>query len=112
VCLVVPLIVIPTAISTAISEWSDRAFEVERLNVAENRPEVENALARTADYYAQRGVEGQEQLQMSSTVLGGFVKTEAAAEGIQRGLQLLSLGIGGIGLLVTGLLVWPGPRSK
>jgi MFS transporter, DHA2 family, multidrug resistance protein len=112
VCLVVPLIVIPTAISTAISEWSDRAFEVERLNVAENRPEVENALARTADYYAQRGVEGQEQLQMSSTVLGGFVKTEAAAEGIQRGLQLLSLGIGGIGLVVTGLLVWPRPRSK
>jgi DHA2 family multidrug resistance protein len=107
VCLIVPLIVIPTVTSTAISEWTDRAFEVERLNVRENRPEVQEALVRTADYYHQRGVEGSEQLQMSSTVLGGVVKTEAAAQGIQRGLQLLSLAIGGIGLLVTGLLVWP-----
>jgi hypothetical protein len=41
------------------------------------------------------------------TVLGGFVKTRSAAEGIQRGLQRLSLSIGGIGLLVTALLVWP-----
>ncbi len=81
VCLIVPLIVIPTVTSTAISEWTDRAFEVERLNVRENRPEVPEALARTADYYRQRGVEGSEQLQMSSFVLGGFVKTEAAAAG-------------------------------
>lgn len=111
VCLVVPLIVIPTATSTAISEWTDRAFEVERLNVRENRPEVQEGFARTADYYRQRGVEGAEATQMSATVVGGFVKTEAAAEGIQRGLQLLSLGIGSIGLVVTVLLVWP-PRSK
>jgi MFS transporter, DHA2 family, multidrug resistance protein len=107
VCLIVPLIVIPTMTSTAVSAWTDRAFDAERLNVQENRPEVQQALGRTADYYRQRGVEGPEQLQMSSTVLGGIVKTEATAEGIQRGLQLLSLGIGGIGLVVTGLLVWP-----
>jgi MFS transporter, DHA2 family, multidrug resistance protein len=107
VCLIVPLIVVPTATSTAISEWSDRAFEVERLNVRENRPEVQNALTRAADYYGQRGVEGPEQLQMSSTVLGGFVKTEAVSEGIQRGLQLLSIFVGTIGLLVTGLLALP-----
>jgi hypothetical protein len=107
VFLIVPLIVIPTATSTAISEWTDRAFDAERLNVRENRPEVQDSLTRTVDYYRQRGVEGAEQLQMSSTVLGGFVKTESVAEGIQRGLQLLSLAIGGIGLLVTGLLVWP-----
>ena len=111
VFLIVPLIVIPTATSTAISEWTDRAFDAERLNVRENRPEVQDSLARTVDYYRQRGVEGAEQLQMSSTVLGGFVKTEAVAEGIQRGLQLLSLAIGGIGLLVTGLLVWPRKRA-
>ena len=75
----------------AVSEWTDRAFDVERLNVRENRPEVQRALARTADYYSQRGVESPELAQMSSTVLGGYVKTEAASEGIQRGLQLLSL---------------------
>jgi MFS transporter, DHA2 family, multidrug resistance protein len=111
VCLIVPLIVIPTATSTAISEWTDRAFEVERVNVRENRPAVQGALARTADYYSQRGVEGPELKQMSSTVVGGFVKLEAVSEGIQRGLQLLSLCIGGIGLVVTGLLAWPS-RSK
>jgi hypothetical protein len=105
--LIVPLIVIPTMTSTAVSAWTDRAFDAERLNVQENRPEVQQALGRTADYYRQRGVEGPEQLQMSSTVLGGFVKTEATSEGIQRGLQLLSLGIGGIGLVVTWLLIWP-----
>jgi MFS family permease len=111
VCLIVPLIVVPTATSTAVSEWTDRAFDAERLNVRENSPEVQGALARTADYYSQRGVEGPELAQMSSTVLGGYVKSEATAEGIQRGLQLLSLGIGGIGLLVTGLLVWPRKRT-
>ncbi len=107
VALLIPIIVIPTATSTAISEWTDRAFEIERLNVRENAPEVQEALLRTADYYRQHGVEGSAQLQMSSTVLVAFVKTEAAAQGIQRGLQLLSLAIGSIGLVVTGLLVWP-----
>jgi hypothetical protein len=68
-------------------------------------------LVRTADYYRQRGVEGPEQLQMSSTVLGGFAKTEAVAEGIQRGLQLLSLVVGSAGLLVTGLLALPHRRE-
>ena len=58
---------------------------------------MQGALARTADYYRQRGVEGPELTQMTSTVVGGFVKTEAVAEGIQRGLQFLSLGVGGIG---------------
>ncbi len=107
VFLIVPLIIIPTATSTAISEWTDRAFDAERVNVRENSPEAQDSFARTADYYRQHGVEGAEQLQMSATVVGGFVKTEAVAEGIQRGLQLLSLAIGGIGLLVTGLLAWP-----
>ena len=58
VCLIVPLIVIPTATSMAVSEWTDRAFDVERLNVRENSPEVQRALARTADYYSQRGSRG------------------------------------------------------
>jgi MFS family permease len=107
VCLLVPLIVVPTVTSTAVSAWTDRAVEAERLNIAENRPEVQESSARVADYYQQRGVEGPELKQATSTVLGAFVKTTAAAMGIQRGLQLLSLVVGGIGLLVTGLLVWP-----
>jgi hypothetical protein len=44
---------------------------------------------------------------MTSTSLGGFVKTEAVAYGIQSGLRFLSLIVGGVGLLVTALLVFP-----
>ena len=42
---------------------------------------------------------------MTSTVLGGFVKVEAVAHGIQSGLRFLSLMVGAIGLLVTALLM-------
>jgi DHA2 family multidrug resistance protein len=107
VALIVPIIVVPTLTSTTVSAWSDRALDAERLNLSQNRPEVQNSAARVADYYQQRGVEGPELSQMTSTVLGAFAKTEATGMGIQRGLQFLSLVVGGIGVLVTGLLVWP-----
>ena len=42
---------------------------------------------------------------MTSMVLGGFVRSEAVAQGIQRGLQFLSLLIAGIGLPVVLLLL-------
>ena len=77
------------------------------MNLSENRPEVQESSARVADYYRQRGVEGPELSQMSGTVLGAFAKLEAVAMAIQRGLQFLSLVVVGLGLLVTGLLVWP-----
>ena len=74
------------------------------MNLRENRPEMQEASARVADYYRQRGVAGPELSQRTSTVLGGFVKTESVAHGIQSGLRFLSLMVGGIGLLVTALL--------
>jgi hypothetical protein len=104
VFLIVPIVVIPTLTSTIVSAWSDRAFDSERLNVRQNRPEVEAASARIADYYQQRGVSGSDLSQLTSTVLGGFVKAEAVSQGIQSGLRFLSLTVGGIGLLVTALL--------
>jgi len=48
---------------------------------------------------------------MASTVLGGFVRAEAVAHGIQSGLRFLSLMVGGIGLLVTALLARSGAAS-
>jgi MFS family permease len=108
VFLVVPLVIIPSITSTIVSAWTDRAVDAERLNLARNRPEVEESSARVADYYRQRGVDGPELSQMASTVLGAFVKTEAVAEGIQRGLRILSLIVGGIGLVVSALLFLPG----
>src|SRR5262249_24441062 len=89
VFLFVPLIVVPTMTSTIVSAWSDRAADAERLNLAQNRPEVEIASARISDYYHQRGVSGPELSQLTSTVLGGFVKIESVARGIQSGLRFL-----------------------
>jgi hypothetical protein len=45
---------------------------------------------------------------MASTVLGGFVRIEAVAHGIQSGLRFLSLIVGGLGLIVTALLATGG----
>ncbi len=104
ITLIVPFVIIPPLTSTVIAAWSDRAIDVERMNVRENRPEVQEASARIADHYHQHGVEGSDLAQMTSTVWGGFVQTEAAAQGIQRGLRFLSLVVGGSGLLVVALL--------
>jgi MFS family permease len=104
VFLIVPIVVIPTMTSTIVSAWTDRALDAERLNLRQNSPEVEESSTRVVDYYRQRGVGGAELSSMTSTVLGGFVKTEAVAHGIQSGLRFLTLIVGGIGLLVTTLL--------
>ena len=102
------MVIVPTMTSTVVSEWADRAADAQRMNLRQNRPEVEESSARVADYYRQRGVSGPELSQMTSTVLGGFVKTEAVAHGIQSGLRFLSLIVGGCGLLVTALLALTG----
>ena len=108
VFLIVPIVVVPTMTSTVVSAWADRAADAQRMNVRENRPEVQESSARVADYYRQRGVGGPELAQMTATVLGGSVKSEAVAHGIQSGLRFLSLVVGGVGLLVTTLLFLPG----
>jgi MFS family permease len=104
VFLIVPIVVVPTMTSTIVSAWTDRAADAQRMNIRENRPEVQESSARVADYYHERGVSGPELSQKTATVLGGFVKTEAAAHGIQSGLRFLSLIVGGLGLMVTILL--------
>jgi hypothetical protein len=112
VFLIVPMVVVPTMTGTVVSAWADRALDAQRLNVRENRPEVQETSARVADYYRQRGVEGPELSQRTSAVLGGFARAEAVAHGIQSGLRFLSLIVGGIGLLVTALLVRSGPARR
>jgi MFS family permease len=104
VFLIVPIVVVPTMTSTIVSAWTDRAADAQRMNLRENRPEVQESAARVADYYRQRGVAGPELSHMASTVLGGSVKAEAVAHGIQSGLRFLSLIVGGVGFLVTALL--------
>ena len=104
VFLVVPIVVVPTTTSTIVSAWIDRAADAERLNLQDNRPEVQESAARIADYYRQRGVENSDLGSMTAAVLAGSVKEEAGSQGIQVGLRFLSLIVGGMGLLITALL--------
>jgi len=109
--LVVPMVVVPTMTSTIVSAWTDRAADAQRMNLRQNSPEVQESSARIADYYRQRSVSGPELSQATATVLGGFVKMEAVAHGIQSGLRFMSLTIGGLGLVVTTLLFLPGKKG-
>src|SRR5207249_8852158 len=100
VFLIVPIVVVPTMTSTIVSAWADRAADAQRMNLRENRPEIQEASAKVADYYRQRGVGGPEFSQKTSTVLGSSVKADAVAHGIRSGLRFLSLFVGSFGLLV------------
>jgi hypothetical protein len=90
---------------TVVKVWTDRAEDSERLNISENRPEVEAAQSRVADYYRQHGVDGPELAQLTGRVLGGFVTFESASHGISSGLRFLSIVFGLLGALVTALLI-------
>ncbi|MFL6544700.1 MAG: hypothetical protein ACJ8LM_05885, partial [Candidatus Udaeobacter sp.] len=79
--------------------------DAQRMNLQENRPEVESASLRIAEYYVQRGVEPFDAKSLTAAVLGGQVKMDAVAHGIQSGLRYLSLVVGGLGLVITGLLM-------
>ena len=101
VALVVPIITVPTATGTVVKEWSDRALDVYRLNLRENRPPVEQASARVADYFHQRGLSGSGLQQETSRVLGGFVTLESVAHGFRSGLRFLSLMMLTLGLVIA-----------
>jgi len=102
--LIFAFILIPSLTTTTIAASTDRSLEMERMNVRENRPEVQEASLRIADYYQQHGIVGPELAQMTSTVLGSFARSEAVAQGIQHGLQFLSLLVVSMGLPVVLLL--------
>ena len=74
------------------------------MNVRENRPEVQESSCQDCGLLPSARDGRAELAQMTSTVLGGFVRSEAVAQGIQRGLRFLSLMVGGGGLLVVALL--------
>jgi MFS transporter, DHA2 family, multidrug resistance protein len=99
--LVVPIITVPTATGTVIKAWSDRALDVYRFNLRENRPAVELASSRVADYFHQRGLSGSALQQETSRVLGGFATVESVSHGFRSGLRFLSLMMLGIGLPVA-----------
>lgn len=110
--LISSLIVIPSITSTTISAWTDRALDVERMNLRENRPEVEEASARLVEHYRQRGAEQADASRLASSALGDFARAEAAAHGVRSGLRLLSGLVATIGAVLTFLLMQTGPIKK
>ena len=109
VCIITPVITVPTATGTVIKAWTDRAEDTYRLNLSTNRPAVSEAGERVADYYQQRGLNGPALQQETSIVLGGFAKLESAAYGFRHGLRFFSLMMLSIGLIVAWLL-WRAAR--
>ncbi|MBP3954887.1 MFS transporter [Gemmata sp. G18] len=110
VCLIVPLVLVPTATQTAVSEWTDRAVDVQRQNLREERPAVRDAAAALADDYRQRGATPGEAQQLAGVALGASVKFESTARGVSGGLRFLSLTTGVLGLVI-GLLRWFTPST-
>ena len=107
-----PLPVVPIATGTAVSAWTDRALDSQRLNLREERVAVREAQARVADDYRQRGVAGPELSAMTGTALGAFAKAESVARGFQDGLEFLSLTMLGIGLPLAALRFFAPPRQQ
>ena len=99
--LMVPIYTVPNATATIVKAWSDRAVDVYRMNLRENRPAVEQASARIADYFHQRGLFGAGLQQETGRVLGGFATLEGIAHGFRSGLRFLSLMMLAIGLVVA-----------
>ncbi len=104
--LVVPIITVPTATGTVIKAWSDRALDVYRQNLRVNRPAVEQASARVADHFHQRGLAGAGLQQETGRVLGTFATVESIAHGFRSGLRFLSLMMLLIGTSVSLALAW------
>jgi MFS family permease len=110
--MMVPIYTVPNATSTIVKAWSDRAVDVYRMNLRENRPAVEQASARIADYFHQRGLFGAELQQETGRVLGGFATLEGIAHGVRSGLRFLSAIMLCIGLTVALLLARAGKALR
>jgi MFS transporter, DHA2 family, multidrug resistance protein len=108
VMMFVPLVLIPTITQTAVSEWADRAADVQRQKLREERPAVRDAAAGLAADYQNRGATADEAQQLTGIALGASVKMESSARGVSNGLRFLSLTTGFLGLLV-GLTRWLAP---
>ena len=105
VALVVPIITVPVATGTVIKAFSDRALDTYRLNIATNRPAVDEAAARVSDYYEQHGLSGEPLEVETGRIVGEFAVLESIAAGFRFGLRFLSLAMLAIGLPVA-LLLW------
>jgi hypothetical protein len=108
VCLVIPLVLVPSITHTAVSEFTDRAVDAQRQNLREDRPVVREVAAALADDYRQRGATPAEAQELAGVALGASVKIQSAARGVSHGLRFLSLTMAVFGGVIA-LLRWLAP---
>ena len=102
VCLIVPLLTLPTMTGTTIKAWSDRALDVYRLNLSEDRPRrgrvrrPDRRLLSPAGPRRGRTPAGDRRPSWAR-----FATMESVAVGFRQGFRFLSLVVLGLGLAVA-----------
>jgi hypothetical protein len=115
VALVVPLVIVPSVMSSAVASGADVAYARQRRAVRAERPIVVSTLARTADHLAIRGQLPQTAAAGSVVTVAALVKLRSAASGIQSALATLAIFRGSLGGLVAAAFLllphdWPHRR--
>ncbi len=111
VVLATPLILVPSFMGTAVTEGQLAAFDLQRQMIRADRPVVMDTIARGAEYFTNRGIDGIQAPVLAGGLLAGVVELESVSCGIQSGLRLLAMLTGALGLAVSvPLLLDPGTR--
>jgi hypothetical protein len=96
---------------TAVTEGQLAAFDLQRQMIRADRPVVMDTIARGAEYFTNRGIDGIQAPVLAGGLLAGVVELESVSCGIQSGLRLLAMLTGALGLAVSvPLLLDPGTR--
>ena len=115
VALVVPLVIVPSIMSSAVASGADVAYAKQRRAVRAERPPVIKALGQTADHLAVRGQPPRTAAAGSVVTVAALVKLRSGTTGVQSALATLAIFCGSLGGLtaVAFLLLphdWPNQR--
>lgn len=115
VALVVPLVIVPSIMSSAVSSGADVAYAHQRRMVRAERPPVITTLGRTADHLALRGQPPRTAAAGSVVTVAALVKLRSATTGVQSALASLAIFCGSLGSLTAIAFLtlphrWPNQR--
>ncbi len=115
VALVVPLVIVPSVMSSAVNSGADAAYAVQRRSVRAERPPVVDTLARATDRFAVRGDPPPTSAAGAVVTVAALVKLRSAATGVQSALATLAIFCASLGgVTALSLLVfrynWPQQR--
>jgi len=115
VALVVPLVIVPSIMSSAVASGADVAYAKQRRAVRAERPPVVTTLGRTADHLAIRGQPPRTAAAGSVVTVAALVKLRSATTGVQSALATLAIFCGSLGGLTALAFIllphdWPNQR--